>query len=156
LPRGFLLRAYADSDAAIDALGRRWGYSIRHGDVRLATYHDRITGSVRIDGREILRVSAVDQEPISGGDVQYVANMNLATHDGTPVLLQVDPEYRFHRAERGRPAVETIDRGAWHAEGVDPVYPMNASFTQVDTGFPAISFVLDPGRTAIEGTRKIR
>jgi hypothetical protein len=156
LPRGFLLRAYCDSESAGDALGRRWGYACKQGDVRLHRYHDRVTGTVSVDSREILSISLVDPEPISGGDIQYVANMNLATHDGTPALVQVDPEYRFHRAERGRPEIAAFDREAWSARGVDPVYPMTASFTACDTGFPAIRYVLDPARTALEGTRKLR
>ena len=157
LPRGFLLRAYTDSPAAADALARRWGYACAVGDVKIARYHDRIVATVADDGVEILRTSLVDPEPISGGDVQLVANMNLARQaNGEPILLQVDPEYRFHRAERGRAEIATFDRSAWGAEGVDPVYPIVASFTQCDTGFPAIRFVLDPGKTAIEGTRKIR
>jgi hypothetical protein len=157
LPRGFLLRAYTDSPAAADALARRWGYTCDIADVKIARYHDRIVATVTKDGAEILRAALVDPEPISGGDVQYVANMNLARqNDGDPVLVQVDPEYRFHRAERGRCELATFDRAAWSAEGVDPVYPIVASFTQCDTGFPAIRYVLDPNKTAIEGTRKIR
>jgi acetoacetate decarboxylase len=157
LPRGFLLRAYTDSPAAADALARRWGFACDIAAVKIARYHDRIVATVTKDGAEILRASLVDPEPISGGDVQYVANMNLARQkDGDPLLVQVDPEYRFHRAERGRCELATFDRAAWSAEGVDPVYPIIASFTQCDTGFPAIRFVLDPNKTAIEGTRKIR
>ncbi len=157
LPRGFLLRAYTDSPAAADALARRWGYACVAGDVKIARYHDRIVATVAAGGAEILRMSLIDPEPISGGDVQYVANMNLARGaDSEPILVQVDPEYRFHRAERGRADIATFDRAAWRAEGVDPVYPIIASFTQCDTGFPAIRFVLDPNKSAIEGTRKIR
>jgi hypothetical protein len=157
LPRGFLLRAYTDSPAAADALGRRWGYTCSVADVKIARYHDRIVATVAKDGADILRTSLIDPELISGGDVQYVANMNLARqNNGDPVLVQVDPEYRFHRAERGRADLGTFDRAAWSAEGVDPVYPIVASFTRCDTGFPAIRFVLDPSKTALEGTRRIR
>jgi hypothetical protein len=157
LPRGFLLRAYTDSSAARDTLGQRWGYACTEGDVRLQRYHDRIIGSVHAtDGREILRIALVDPEPINGGDVQYVANMNLAKGSDGPALVQVDPGYTFHRAERGRPQVDVFERDAWAAEGVDPVYPMNATFTLVDTGFPAIRYVLDPAKPAVAGTRKVR
>jgi hypothetical protein len=156
LPRGFLLQAWTDSQQAADALGRRWGYACRVGDVKLARYHDRITATVHDGGREVLRASLIDPEPISGGDIQYVANMNLATHEGKPVLVQVDPGFTFHRAERGRPAIDVFDRAAWRAEGVDPVYPMIASYTLADSGFPAIRFVLDPGQMAVAGTRRIR
>ena len=158
LPRGFLTRAYASTAAAADALGKRWGLSCAEGDVRIARYHDRIVGTVAAsDGREILRYSLVDPEPISGGDVQYVATMTLArTTDGGSTLVQVDPEFTFHKAERGRPQLDVFDREAWQAQGIDPVYPMNATFTLVDSGFPAIRFVLDPEQPAALGTRKLR
>ncbi len=157
LPRGFLLRAYADTQAAADALGRNWGYACGVGEVRLQRYHDRITGSVSVDGREILRASLIDPTPISGGDIQYVANMNLARvgSNGEGALVQVDPEYTFHKAERGRPELATFDRAAWRAEGVDPVWPIVASFTTCDSGFPRIRFVLDPARPAVVGTRRV-
>ena len=157
LPRGFLLRAYSDSAAACDALARRWGYRCSVADVKLSRYHDRITATVATDGAEILRASLVDPEPISGGDIQYVANMNLArVQGGEPLLVQIDPEYAFLRAERGRAELTTFDRAAWAAEGAEPVYPMVASFAEANTGFPAIRFVLDPDRPAVEGTRRVR
>lgn len=158
LPRGYLLRAYTDSDAARDALSQRWGFACRTGEVKLQRYHDRITGTVAAEGREILRASLIDPEPISGGDIQYVANMQLARTPDDPagVLVQVDPEYRFHRAERGRPELAVFDVGAWSAEGVEPVWPIVASYTVCDTGFPRIRYVLDPEKPAIVGTRKLR
>lgn len=156
LPRGFLLRAFASTQAATEALASGWGYSCGVGDLRLARYHDRIVGSVAQDGREILRVSLVDPEPINGADIQYVSTMNLAQGPGGPALVQVDADCTFHRAERGRPQVEVFERAAWKAEGVDPVYPMNASYAVVESGFPAIRFVLDPVKPAVAGTRKLR
>jgi hypothetical protein len=158
LPRGYLLRAYTDSAAARDALSRHWGFACEQGDVRLQRYHDRITGSVSVSGAEILRASLIDPEPISGGDIQYVASMHLArsAEDAGGVLVQVDPEYRFHRAERGRPELASFDRAAWHAEGVEAVWPIVASYTVCDTGFPRIRYVLDPEKPAIGGTRKLR
>jgi hypothetical protein len=156
LPRGFLTRAYCDSDAAREALSSKWGYDAHAGDVRLRRYHDRMTGTVSVDGHEILRVSLLDPEPISGGDVQYVSNMNLARDaDGKGVLVQVDPDYRFHKAERGKPDVAVFDRAAWRANGVDPVWPVAASWALVDTGFPKIRFVLDPDQPAVVGTRRL-
>lgn len=155
LPRGFLLRAYCDSAKACDALSSMWGYDCRPGDVRLRRYHDRITGTVALDGADVLRISLLDPEPISGADVQYVANMNLARGPEGAALVQVDPSYRFERAERGRPEVSLFEREAWAAAGVDPAWPMAASFTKVDTGFPKIRYVLDPAVPAVAGTRKV-
>ena len=101
LPRGFLLRAYSDSPAACDALGRRWGYDCRPADVRLRRYHDRVVGTVSLDGREVLQASLADPQPISGASVFYASTVTLARADddgGRGVLVQVDPAYTFHRA----------------------------------------------------------
>ena len=156
LPRGFLTRAYCDSADAREALSSKWGYDVHAGDVRLRRFHDRMAGTVAVDGREILRVSLLDPEPISGGDIQYVSNMNLARDaDGKGVLVQVDPDYRFHKAERGKPEVTIFNQSAWRAEGVDPVWPVAASWALCDTGFPKIRFVLDPDQPAVVGTRRI-
>ena len=157
-PRGYLLRAYSDSQEACDALAERWGYACRLGEVRLRRYHDRISAEVTAGGEEILRVSMANHEPISGADVQYVANMNLArlaTEEDRGVLVQVDPEYAFHRAERGPPKIDLFVPEAWAAVGVEPVYPVSGSFCHVDTGLPRIRYVLDPERPALQGTRKI-
>ncbi len=159
LPRGFLLRAYSDSPAACEALGRRWGYDCRPADVRLRRYHDRVVGSVTLDGREVLHIALVDPQPISGNSIFYVSNVNLAraTDDGgRGVLVQVDPAYTFHRAERGAPEVSTFERAAWAAEGIDPVWPVTATFVECDTGFPQIRYVMDPQQMARTGTRKLR
>jgi hypothetical protein len=156
LPRGFLTRAYCDSAKARDALASNWGYDCYDGDVRIKRYHDRIIGAVRREGSEILRVSLIDPEPISGGDIQYVANMNLARDaEGNGALVQVDPDYRFHKAERGRPEVAVFEQPAWRAEGIVPVWPIAASWAVADTGFPKIRFVLDPEKPAIAGTRRV-
>lgn len=159
LPRGFLLRAYSDSAAACDTLGRKWGYDCRLADVRLRRYHDRVVGSVALDGREVLEASMADPQPISGASVFYASNVNLARADddgGRGILVQVDPAYTFQRAERGAPQLTIFDRSAWKAEGVDPVWPVTATFVRCDTGFPRIRYVMDAQQPARTGTRKLR
>jgi hypothetical protein len=159
LPRGFLLRAYSDSAAVCEALGQRWGYDCRLADVRLRRYHDRIEGTVALDGREVLRASLLDPQPISGSSIFYVSNVNLARgpeQGGRGVLVQVDPDYTFHRAERGAPELGTFDHASWSAAGIDPVWPVTATFVRCDTGFPRIRYVMDPNQLARTGTRKLR
>ncbi|HEV8573195.1 MAG TPA: acetoacetate decarboxylase family protein [Dehalococcoidia bacterium] len=159
LPRGFLLRAFSDSPVACEALGRRWGYDCRPADVRLRRYHDRVLGTVELDGREVLRVSLIDPLPISGASVFHVSTVNLGRADddgGRGVLVQVDPAYIFQRAERGTPELTSFERAAWNAEGIDPVWPVTATFVRCDTGFPRIRYVMDAQQPARTGTRKLR
>jgi hypothetical protein len=73
-----------------------------------------------------------------------------------PRLVQVDPHYTFHRAERGRPVLQYLDEAAWHCEGFSLVNAIVGSFTAVDTDLPRIRFVMDPEIPAVHGTTRIR
>lgn len=158
-PRGFLLASYCDTEAAAGALRARWGFDCRPGVVRLRKLYDRVTGSVVVADETILQVSLLDPLPISGGDVQYVANMNLARvrdeSGSRPRLVQVDPEYVFHRADRGRPVLERFEPAAWSAEGVIPRTPVSASYCRCDLTLPQIRYISDPDRPAMAGTEKV-
>ena len=72
-----------------------------------------------------------------------------------PLLVQVDPEFTFHRAERGRPEVSQFAAEAWNADGVEIAYPVAASFALADTGFPKIRYVVNPDLPALAGSRMV-
>jgi hypothetical protein len=154
-PRGFLTAAYVDTQAAADELSSRWGFACRVGDVALHRYHDRIEMSVRDGDRLTLKAESRLPEPISGADVQYVANMNLAIVEDKPQLVQIDPEFTFHKAERGRPILHAFEAGAWHLGGVEISYPVSSSFAVTDVSFPAIRYVVNPDVPALAGSRKV-
>lgn len=155
-PRGLPLASFIDSERASEALRSGWGFNCMAGNVRLRRYHDRATGVVDVGGREILSVQMIDPQPISGADVQYTANMNLArlTHEGEtrPWLVQVDPEFSFHRAERGRPQLVTFAAADWLAAGMKPVFPVSATVANCDITLPALRYISDPERPALQGT----
>ena len=154
-PRGFLLSAVCDNDDAAEALASRWGYRIEPGDVRLTRYHDRVVASVVRGGSSMLEVSLLDPEPISGGDVQYVATMNLAETPRGLRLVQVDPEYTFHKAERGTPSLSTFDAAAWGDARVRPSWPVSASITVADITLPRLRYVCRPDVPALAGTEAL-
>ena len=159
-PRGFFLGAVASTPEAAAALRERWGLPAVAGTVTLRRRHDRVMASVTRDGAPILECALVDPQPISGGDVQYIHSVTLAQVplDGTtaPWLVQVDPRYTFHKAERGRPEVSRLDAEAWNAAAVRLLNPIAATVCTVDTDLPRIRFVMDPEVPAWKGTRKIR
>jgi len=159
-PRGFLLGAYASTPEAVTALRQGWGFPARHGRVSLIRRHDRINGIVTVEGRTILDCALLDPEAISGGDVQYISWVTLARAplEGReqPLLIQVDPHYTFHKAERGRAEVRTFEAAAWNAAGVQLVYPVLATCCTIDTDLPRIRFVMDTELPVYKGTRRIR
>lgn len=159
-PRGLVLGAVASTPAAAAALRERWGFPAAPGAVTLRRYHDRVTATAVRDGTLVLDAALVGPETISGGDVQYMHSVTLARVplDGeiVPRLIQVDPHYTFHRAERGRPAVRVLDTAAWRAPGLDLEHPIAASVSTCDTDLPQIRFVMDPEIPVTRGTRRIR
>jgi hypothetical protein len=111
------------------------------------------------DGQTILATSLLNPEPISGGDIQYLPAVNLARvqREGAevPRIVQVDPEFRMAKADRGKPHLEAFDAGAWLLEGADPYWPVSASVAQADMELPVVRYVLDPLKPAIQGVERV-
>lgn len=158
-PRGFVLRSYVDSDKAAQELARRWGYPTVVGKVALRAFHDRVTGRVTTaDGASALEVEMLDRDFISGNDVQYLSSMQLARNkeDGKLVLVQIDPEWTFSRAERGRPHLIALDSKSWGAgEMLRADWPISASYTVADVSLAPIRYVSDPDQDAFRGTTQV-
>jgi hypothetical protein len=159
-PRGFMLGAVASTGAAARELRARWGFPVETGEVKFLRRHDRVMGAVATDGRTILECALVDPQPVSGTDVQYINWVTAANAplDGTtrPMLIQVDPKYTFHKAERGKPQVTAFDAAAWNAAGLALAEPIIGTCCGVDTDLPRIRFVMDPLEPVFQGTRRIR
>lgn len=156
-PRGLLLRGYCSSPGAIEVLASRWGYPLTQADCTFAKRYDRIQGSVTASGRSILDMTLLNPDPISGNDVQYLANLNTARmlRDGSEVvrLVQVDPDYAFRSADRGKPHLEAFDPEAWGLPGAVPYFPVSASYCVADIALPEIRYLVDPAKeplTAVE------
>ena len=108
------------------------------------------------DGETILDVSLVGPEPISGGDIQYVANMNLAHAPNGVRLVQVDPEFTFHKANRGHLQVDAFDPGAFGEDRISLSWPVSASFAVADITMPRIRYVCRTDVPALQGTETLR
>src|SRR5216683_651832 len=120
-PRGYVLQAYTDTPAATQALRQRWGFPADTAEeVALRTHYDRVFATVVKGGQKILDVALSQSETVSGADIQYISSVHLAQVTGIdtpgPKLVQVDPRYTFHKAERGRPVLHYLDEAPWHCE----------------------------------------
>jgi hypothetical protein len=155
-PRGWPIAVFVDNPSAGRLLEERWGYRCREASVRVNRAHHLVEGSVTADGARIVDVGLIDPEAISGGDIQYTASMNLAHVGGELLLVQVDPEYTFHRADRGRPELRAFDTTACGEPRLQIVYPISASVTVSDITMPVIRYTCDPDVPATQGTRKVR
>jgi len=101
----------------------------------------------------------VDPKPVTGHDIQYPPGMHLArvrlAGETKPRIVQVDTEYEFRRADRGRPQLDRFEQAAWLAERVVPVHPVSASFTACDVAILPVRYVLNPDLPASEGTELV-
>jgi len=157
-PRGFVLRSYIDNDDAAKGLSSRWGFPVAKGDVNLRVLHDRIVGRVKLGGKTVYEIEEQDRDSIGGGDIQYIASMHLARNkdDGKVVLVQVDPEWVFHKAERGRPHIISLDSQAWAAGNLLRAdYPISATCCICDVTLGKIRYICDPAKDAFQGTTQV-
>jgi hypothetical protein len=158
-PRAFLVSACCDNPQAADVLSASWGFRIRPAEMRLHAYHHRVECVVKADRQLILEVALVDPEPITGHDIQYAPGMHLARmHDdeGTrPCLVQVESEYEFRRADRGRPHLSIFDAATWGDDRLVPTEPVAASFTTCNVTITPVRYLCNPDLPAHEGTVKV-
>jgi hypothetical protein len=158
-PRGFVLRSYIDNDDAAKALSSRWGFPVAKGDVTLRVSHDRVVGRIKLGGKTVYEIEEQDRESIGGSDIQYIASMHLSRNkqDDKLVLVQVDPEYVFTKAERGKPRVVALDHEAFGAtsSNLNVMSPIMACFTTADITLPKVRYICNPELPAMQGTTKV-
>ena len=92
---------------------------------------------------------------MTGGDLQYVASMNPATTPDGFRLVQVDPEFTFQKADRGRPALWEFNAAAWGDERVRPVFPVSASSAVADITLPKLRYIARLDVPALQGTTQL-
>jgi hypothetical protein len=148
-PRGILLGAYTDSEKAMAELQARWGFVIDRASITLDPRHDRVVGQVKRGEQTILDMLLQTPEQISGADMSYAPNMHLIRRRENggekPILIQVDPEYVFHSAQRGRARLISFDADAWGGEKrLRCTSPITATYVRCDTDLPKLRFALDP------------
>jgi hypothetical protein len=159
-PRGFPTGGYIEGDAeAADALTDRWGFALEPAEVSLRRgFHD-IVSEVTVDGRTILSYSSLDPIPLTGAEVLFASSMHLARvrRDGEEQvrLVQMDPEFIFHKASRGGARLDAFDPQAWGEERVTVVYPVSVWYALCDLTLPRVRYISDPNVPALQGTEKV-
>ncbi len=157
-PRGFVLRSYVNNKEAARELAARWGFPVAAGDVSLRVSHDHVIGRVKLEGKTVLELEESDRDSISGGDIQFIASMHLARNqeDDKLVVVQVDPEFVFSKAERGKPRVLALDNDAFGAgNALRVMNPISACLATVEVTLPKIRYICNPELPALQGTTKV-
>lgn len=158
-PRALSVRAFCDSAEAREALTARWGYPLAPADIGFVRRYDRCWVTVAEAGSLALEAHLVDPLAISGGDIQYLATLNAARveREGrvVPRLVQVDPEYQFHGAERGVPELLVFEGEAFGLAGAEPYWPVSASYAVADVAMPELRYLVDPAKPPLAAVERI-
>lgn len=157
-PRGLCLGAVCDSPAATTALREHWGYPVELGDIEVARRHDQLRFAAALGGRTVIELAVHTADVIQGSDLMTFDNLHLVRVPGAdgPKLVQVDPEYTIHRADRGRPTVSLPDPQALGMCGLlRPTSPIIGFTFQADTDLVPPRFVIDAVEPAITSTSRI-
>ncbi len=162
-PRGLLLAAHTDNPAVARALASGWGYRVAEAEVGFSRRYGTIGGTVTIGAETALDVRLEDPEPVAGTDLELFDNLHLTrlTPNGgggvepEAVIVQVDPTYHYHSADRGRADLAVFRPDLLGVSGVDPVYRVVAVACRADLELTAPRFVMDPEVPAVQGTRRL-
>jgi hypothetical protein len=142
---------WIDNPDAAAELARRWGYRLEPAEVALHRRHDRVWGTVVVDGTVVLEAGMTDPQPVSGKDANYNGHLNLARveRDGQLVatLVQTGPQLAFQSCDRGRPQVTVFSDSI----GCDrPYWPVSAFSGTCAFLFTPVTFVCDPNVPAVD------
>jgi Acetoacetate decarboxylase (ADC) len=157
-PRGLCLGAVCDSPAAVQALRDHWGYPVQLGDVDVAHRHDQVRFTAALDGRTVVDLAVHTADVINGSDLMTFDNLHLVrlAGDERATLVQVDPEYTIHQADRGRPAVSLPDPQALGMRGALRLATPIIGFTfRADTDLVPVRFTIDGVEPAIRSTKRV-
>jgi hypothetical protein len=158
-PRAFCLGAVCDSAEATERLREHWGYPVTHGEVEFSSRHDRARAAAALDGRTVIEVGVGDPDVIGGSDLMAFDNLHLIRlgAEEAPTIVQIDPEYAIHSADRGRPVLHLPDPQALGMRGgIRLGSPMVAFAFRADTDLVPVRFAMDPSVPAMQGTRRLQ
>lgn len=154
-PRGLLLSAVTDNPELAEALTRQWAFTVRTGKVKVERAYHRCTGSVNVDGHDILQVDLLDPALLPGGDIRFAPNLNPARTPLGLCLVQVDISLVVDRADVGRPLVRAFDGETWGDARVCPTTPIVGVMASTRMILPRLRYVLDPAVPASVGVREL-
>ena len=103
----------------------------------------------------ILECVAKDPEPLTSQDIQFFASMHAANTPSGLRLVQFDPSYVVHRAERYTPQLDRFDAQRWGSDLIEPTYPVIGYGVNADITLPRIRFACRPEVSAFEGTEVV-
>ena len=148
----YCLGAFTDNAKAADFFARRYGANMRVADVKLTRMYHGVEGRVSLDGNTMFAGLLEKPHYISGADVLYTPNLNLAVVDGKLRLVHQEMEYTLGKAERGNAVLSTFDAAGFGDARVILRQALPATVTDATIRYTAVRYLLDPDKPALTGT----
>jgi len=153
--RAFLLQSVIDGEHAAKVLSRRYAYIPTPGAVSIHRRSDRIEGQVNVDERNVLHAALLKPEVLDVNGLQHIGNMNFALSNGTPQLLQIEPNITTLALHRGIQQLIHFDDRFWGIPGRTLKHSVIGASADIKLHLPPVRFVQDPSLPATGGTKKL-
>lgn len=154
-PRGLLVGAVVDSEAARNALAARYALRALAGEVEIARAYDATRLTVARGSSTWLDLNLRKPERLGDSDTQFVSSLHPAQTPRGFRLVQVDVEHAVRRAERGRLEIASFDAAAWGEPSIVPRWPLPGVVGRADVSIRPIRFVCRADVLAFQGTEGV-
>jgi hypothetical protein len=152
---GYCIGAFTDSAKAVELLIARYGVPLVLADVKVERTYFGVRGTVVANGRAVFDGMLERPHYISGSDVLYTPNLNLAHVAGKPKLVLQEMEYTIGKAERGKPVIQQFDAAAFGDARVKLRQALPATVTDCLVRYTGVRFLIDPDMPALSGTETL-
>ncbi len=153
--RGFTRGSVVSTESACEGLRSSLGFPARTGRIAFRHGYDGVSIAVSANGVDMLRIEAIDPEPMANDDVQYTGTLNLAH---TPLglrLMQVEMSTQATQVDRLSARLEAFDGASWGDGLLVPTRVIAASVSVMSASFPPVRFVCRPEELAFTGTQAV-
>ncbi|MFO0687302.1 MAG: acetoacetate decarboxylase family protein [Myxococcota bacterium] len=154
-PRGLLVAAVVDVEAARVGLAERFGFRTLAGEVEIARAYDATRLRVVRGGAVWLSLAIRAPQRLGESDTQFVSSLHPAQTPRGFRLVQVDVEHAVRRAERGAIEIEAFDAAAWGEARIRPSYALPAVVGRADVTIRPIRYACRADVLAFEGTESV-
>lgn len=154
-PRGLLVGAVVDNEAARRGLAERFGFKALAGVVELARAYDATRLRVVRGSAVWLSLAIRAPQRLGVADTQFVSSLHPAHTPRGFRLVQVDVEHAVTRAERGPIEIEAFDAAAWGEASIRPTYPLPGVVGRADVSIRPIRYACRADVLAFDGTESV-
>ena len=154
-PRTFLLRAVTDNIRAATDLAKQWGLRAVVDKICFNRRYESASFCVCLHDDCVLDVTAKDPENLTPNDLQFFANMHASNTPKGIRMVQFDPQFEVHRAERYTPQLDHFDGRALDLTHFKPVYPVIGFGCNATVHLPKLRFLCRTDVSAFEGSEAV-